>query len=116
MIRTKEQFIKLVVECEKQEPLTIKDYDEIIDNYHKKLGADGVLIALTINWFREDLKDLSLRNRKSKKKLIKWLKSEMRWYNDLGSFDPCVGDMVNRFAVCKRDKLKKESQIETAKK
>lgn len=103
---SKERFIKLVEKKNVEEQLT---YSGCVKAVRKKtLGADGISIALTILDLRKDIKSLQPRNRRSTKKLIKWLKSEMRWYADYGSFDVLVGVIVNHYYECLRDRKRKE--------
>ena len=102
---SKERFIKLVEKEHVEDQLTYTDCAKAVRK--KTLGADGISIALTILDLRKDIKSLKRRNQRSTKKLIKWLKSEMRWYADYGSFDVLVGVVVKHYYECLRDRRRK---------
>ena len=105
---SKNKFIKYVKNEKVEDELTYEDCVKALKK--KTLGADGVSIALTILWLQEDMKDECRRNRRSDRKLIKWLKSEMRWYADYGSLNPIVGRVVNEYFECLRDRRKHERE------
>lgn len=103
---SKNKFIKYVKNEKIEDKIT---YTDCVKALRKKtIGADGVSIALTILWLEKDIKELNRRNRISCKKLIKWLKSEMREYADYGSYDPFVNKVTCQYFECLRDRRRKE--------
>lgn len=92
----KEKFIKIVKQEVAKTPLTIKGCEYAVNA--ETIGADGISIALTILWLRE---------LKGYKHLIKFLKSEMKKYNEFRSFEIFVGIICKRFYQCKLEQLKK---------
>lgn len=71
------------------------------------LGADAYSISLTILWLQKDLESKSKYNKRSTKKLINWLKSEMRWYLDYGTLNPYVRDICDRYFLLRKEKLER---------
>ena len=88
----KNRFLKSIKE--RNIDFTIEELQKIIEK--KALSTDGVSIALLINWLQDNRPSLRI-NRKSNKQIIKWLKFEMRWDNDYGSYNPFVCDLVKYY-------------------
>ena len=105
---TKEWFIRYVKKAEAETPLTYEDCKRAYES--RTIGADGISIALTIAWLREGLPTLETRNKRSRRKLIRYLKSEMRLYADYGSFSPMVNVIVKHFYLCKMEQLTPKEQ------
>jgi len=104
------KLLKAYIQENKNEP-TLEECKEAL--LKETLGADGVSIGLTVLWLEEDIKDKEKRNKKSRKLLIKWLKSEMRPYADFGSFSPFVKDVCHRYFQCRKEHLEKVLNDET---
>jgi hypothetical protein len=111
IIFTKNQFINYVKKTIKKDPAFEPSLEECKKAIEKQtIGADALSIAFTILWLKEDIRTLQRRNRKSRNMLIKWLKSEMRWYADLGSFNPFVRDFTNKYFIYRKEYLEKEER------
>lgn len=89
------KILKFVKDDKIKENLTIEEIEKAIES--RTIGADCISISLVINEEISNMKSKSKRNRKSSKKYIKWLKSEMRSYADYCSFNPLIGDITNRY-------------------
>lgn len=103
----KETFIRKV---EKFIPLmTLEDLKNAKDS--EGIGADGVSIAVAIIYLRNIIKDSCCRrNKVSGRKMVRWLKSEMRSYMDFGSWDPFVGDVCKRIYTLMYEKRLREQE------
>ena len=82
---------------ENKELLTTSTLQDMLTAVNNSLGVHGSILAICVGFLIEDKKSIvSSRNRRSRKRLIKWLFSEMRFYNDLGTFDSYTN------CICKR--------------
>ena len=82
---------------ENKASLTTSTLQDMLTAVNNSLGVHGSILAVCIGFLIEDKKSIiSLKNHRSRKRLIKWLFSEMRFYNDLGTFDTYTN------AICKR--------------
>lgn len=76
---------------ENKELLTTDRLQNMLTSLNNSIGASGYILVICTGFLIEQKKNISSKNnRKSQQRLIKWLYSEMRFYNDLGTFNPYV--------------------------